>query len=456
MERRRFCKLAPFLDEQSQNPINPLPKPSKAQLAFQDLELGLFIHYGMITYTRYSDPGRHSPDKFNPSALDTDNWMEVAKAMGAKFAVLTVRHQEGFCLWPTRSTEYSIKNSPYKNGKGDVVREFVESCHRYGIKPCFYHCSLMDAHHLFQPSDPYEWHKEWFETTNRRLSEPGAFERFLSIQKQQIRELLTEYGEITYLWLDHITETQGILIPELIERFWCEIVAEARSLQPNCLLLKCDVFLTRDKEAKTGVHGGRAAYPLWYACRREDTPEGLQDPIPDPINGDQYIVWESNTIFSGDWFWNGDYVKPVEEMLEHYYLTIGRGSTFLPNFAPAPDGKMTDKALRYAKAFGDKIKSIYENPIATLENAGESFEIALYNEPFTHIEIMEDLREGQKIAGYKIEILKNGIWERLAEGESIGHKRLHRFEPISAEAVRFSITKSFWEKPRIRKFTIYK
>lgn len=453
MERSKFCLLAPQPDEQSLNPCNPLPKPSSAQLAFQDLELGLFIHYGMITYTRYSEPGRHSPEKFNPIALDCDNWMEVAKAMGAKFAVLTVRHQEGFCLWPTKSTEYSVKNSPYK---GDVVREFVESCRRYGIKPCFYHCSLMDAHHLFKPGDPYEWHKEWFETTNKRLSQPGSFERFLSIQKQQIRELLTEYGEITYLWLDHITETQGILIPDLIEKFWCEIISEARQLQPNCLLLKCDIFLTRDKEAKTGVHGGRASYPLWHSCRREDTNEGLQDPIPDPINGYQYLVWESNTIFSGDWFWNGDYIKPVEEMVEHYYLTIGRGSTFLPNFAPAPDGRMTDKVLQYAKAFGDRIRDIYARPIAVVEDVSGDVELKLGYEPFTHIEIMEDLKEGQKIASYTIEILKNGIWSRLVEGESVGHKRLHRFEPICGEAVKLTIKKSFWENPRIRRFAVYK
>lgn len=456
MKKNRRCILAPMPDEQSLNPCNPLPKPSKAQLAFQELELGLFIHYGMITYAGYSNQGQDSPQKFNPTALDCDNWMEVAKAMGAKFAVLTARHQEGFCLWPTRSTEYSIKNSPYKDGKGDVVREFVDACRRHGIKPGLYHCSLMDAHHLFKPGDPIEWHEEWFKTTSKRLSEPVVFERFLAIQKQQIRELLTEYGEITYLWLDHITETQGILDPELVEKFWCEIIEEARACQPNCLLLKCDIFLTRDRDAKTGVHGGRAAYPLWHVCRREDTREGTQDPIPDPINGDQYLVWESNTIFSGDWFWNGEYVKPVDEMVEHYYATIGRGSTFLANFAPAPDGRMTEKVLQYAKEFGDRIRAIYAHPIAVVEKTGGRAELQLHKEPFTHIEIMEDLREGQKITAYTIEILKDGAWSTLAEGQSVGHKRLHRFDPIIADAVRIQCTKTFAENPQIRRFAVYR
>lgn len=456
MSNNKRCILAPMPDAQSQNPCNTIPKPSKAQLAFQELELGLFIHYGMLTYTDYSDPGQHSPKEFNPTALDCDNWMETAKAMGAKFAVLTARHQEGFCLWPTRTTEYSIKNSPYKDGKGDIVREFVEACHKHGIKPCLYHCSLMDAHHIFKPGDPVEWREEWFTTTNKRLAEPGALDRLIAIERQQIRELLTEYGDIAYLWLDHITETQGILDPEMVETFWAAIIEEARACQPECLLLKCDIFLTRDNEAKTGVHGGRAAYPLWHACRRVDTNEGQQDPIPDPINGDQYLVWESNTIFSGDWFWNGDYVKPVDEMMEHYYATIGRGSTFLANFAPAPDGRMTDKVLEYAKAFGERIKAIYAHPIAVVENTGERAELQLNSEPFTHIEIMEDLREGQKIAAYTIEILKNGIWRTLGEGQSIGHKRLHRTDPVIADAIRIQCTEKFADNPQIRRFAVYK
>ncbi len=276
------------------------------------------------------------------------------------------------------------------------------------------------------------------------------------MQREQIHELLTEYGDITYLWLDHITETQGILDPVAVEKFWDSIVEEARACQTDCILLKCDLYLSRDNEAKSGVHGGRAAYPLWHACRRVDTNEGQQDPISDPINGDQYLVWESNTIFSGDWFWNGDYVMPVDEMMEHYYATIGRGSTFLPNFAPAPDGRMTDKVLEYASAFGERIRSIYAHPIATVGNTGDRAELQLRSEPFTHIEIMEDLCQGQKIAAYTIEILKNSSWHTLAEGQSIGHKRLHRTDPVIAAAIRIQCTKQFADNPQIRRFAVYK
>lgn len=456
MENHIYSAFAPLSDELSQNPCNNIPKPNKAQLAFQELELGLFIHYGMITYSGYSRTGQESPMEFNPAALDCDNWMQVAKAMGAKFAVLTARHQEGFCLWPTGTTDFSVKNSPYKNGKGDIVREFVDACRRHGIKPCLYHCSYMDAHHLFKPGDPFQWHKEWFSTTRKRFSEPGAAERFTALQRGQIRELLTDYGDITYLWLDHITETQGILDPAAVEGFWNEIAKEARACQPECILLKCDIYLSRDMEVKGGVHGGRAAYPLWHACRRVDINEGQKDPVPDPVNGDQYLVWESNTIFSGDWFWNGDHVKPVDEMMGHYYATIGRGSTFLANFAPAPDGRMTDKVLKFAGAFGEKVKNIYAHQLAACEYIRDSAELKLPQEPFTHIEIMEDLREGQKIAAYKIEIMKHGRWHLLEEGLSIGHKRLHHIQPATGDAIRIRCTQKLADNPQIRRFAVYR
>src|SRR5690606_20584848 len=130
----------------------------------------------------------------------------------------------------------------------------------------------------FKEGDPIGWHREWFASMRRRLAEPGVAERFTAMQVEQVRELLSDYGEITYLWLDHIGETQGILDPKAVEAFWSEIVAEARRCQPQCLLLKEDVFLSRDTTAGTGVHAGRAAYPLWHACRREDEADGLSNP----------------------------------------------------------------------------------------------------------------------------------------------------------------------------------
>jgi alpha-L-fucosidase len=329
---RTLKDLRPIEDDVSKNSVNALPKPNKVQLEFQELEMGLFIHFGMNTFSNEGTGGKgvSSPQLFRPTSLDCNNWMKIAKAMDARYACLTARHEEGFCLWPTTSTDYSVKNSPYKEGKGDVVKEFVEACRNHGIKPCLYHSSLMDSHHIFKEGDPNNWYKEWFHSTNKRLSEEGALEKFTRMQITQIRELLTNYGEITYLWLDHIGETQGILYPELVTKFWLDITDEISRLQPQCMILKADIFLSRDNNIGGGVHGGRAAYPLWHTSRRENSDSGLGDPIPDPEMGDHFISWESNTIFSGNWFWKGNHIKSLKDMKKHYYATVGRGSTFYP------------------------------------------------------------------------------------------------------------------------------
>ena len=227
-----------------------LPKPTQRQLEFQDLELGLFIHYGLPTYTGYDNRGQDSPGEFKPQSVDCDSWMAAAKAMGARFAVLTTRHEEGFCLWPTATTSYSVASSPYRDGHGDVVREFIDACDRHGVVPCLYHPSMHDAHHVFQPGDPADWPDGFFTSTNKRLSDPARLDNFITMQRQQVRELLTNYGPIRYLWLDHMTETHGIIDATTVTRFWDAIIEEARRWQPECLLLKCEIYLTA-----TGMRG---------------------------------------------------------------------------------------------------------------------------------------------------------------------------------------------------------
>ena len=124
-----------------------LAKPTPTQLAFQDLELGVFIHYRIDVYAEPSSPPGGTPaSAFNPTELNVEQWVLAAKAMGATFAVLTARHEEGFCLWPTKTTDYSVKSSPYKGGKGDIVREFVDACRKHGLKPGLYNPPWINRH----------------------------------------------------------------------------------------------------------------------------------------------------------------------------------------------------------------------------------------------------------------------------------------------------------------------
>jgi len=270
------------------------------------------------------------------------------------------------------------------------------------------------------------------------------------MQLEQIRELLTNYGPITYIWMDHIGETQGILDPDAIDEFWVRIVREVRRLQPECLLLSMDVGLAA---AEGGVHGGRSAYPLWYASKRVNNRILQGWPVSDLEEGSQFLAWESNTIFSGGWFWNGPRVKPVEKMKRHYLYTVGRGANFLPNFAPDKRGLMTDKVMEHAKAFGQFVRQ-FENAIAETSGEGTVYDLKLPGDVLiNYILIQEELREGQKVLAYTVEAKKeDGSWTVVAEGQSIGHKRIHEVESLAAEALRLRITKTAADGITIKRF----
>lgn len=190
-----------------------IARPTPQQLMFMDLELGLFIHFGLSTYTgQVSGDGKQPASMFNPSDLDCEEWMEVAKAMGARYAVLTARHEGGFCSWQTETTDYCVKNSPWCNGKGDVVREFVDACRKYDIKVGLYHTASHDAHH-------------------RQLL---SAEEYASVQVQQITELMTNYGPIDYLWFDHHSG----------DKLWQSVDDQVRQLQPDCVIFGIDSWIS--------------------------------------------------------------------------------------------------------------------------------------------------------------------------------------------------------------------
>ncbi len=415
--------------------VAPLVQPTSRQLAFHDLELGMFACFGMSTFTgESSGDGRKSPLKFHPTDLDCDQWMEATKAMGAKYVVLTARHEEGFCLWPTKSTDYSVVNSSWKNGRGDVVREFVTACRRHGMKVGLYHPSWHDRHYY-----------DWMDQDYFKKKGPEALARFTEMQVQQVTELLTNYGAITYLWFDH-HGCPGFGSKE----FWKTIDLTVRNLQPGCINFGTDAWIH-------GQHSGEAGDILWYA---QDTSDGTIHTRPLSENGNPrgafYRVWETNTIFSGDWFWNGPEVKPVSLMLDKYCKSVGRGTNFLPNFAPDPRGLMTDKVLKRAREFGDRIRQWFGRPIAEITGKGNMVELKLGSPAeIGHIVVMEDLRKGQRIAAHKIEAQVDGQWRGIASGATVGHKRIHWIKPIKTSRVRFHATETLAEPVAVRRLSVY-
>ncbi|MCE5325902.1 MAG: alpha-L-fucosidase [Planctomycetaceae bacterium] len=403
-----------------------IARPTARQLEFHDWQLGLFIHFGIETYTRQvSGDGVADTAHFNPVELDCENWIDAAVAMGARYVVYTARHEGGFCTWPTRTHDYSVAHCPWRGGRGDVVREYVDACRRRGLKVGFYHTPSHDAHCL-----------HIYNTTHGTYNE-----RYIQTQVDQMTELLTGYGPIDYLWFDHHKGN------ELYRR----VDDTVRRLQPDCLMFGPDTWIV-------GGHTGVAEYPLWHAV---DTADGSEYARPTTTAGDPrgryYRCWEANTIFSGNWFWWGRDILPLENMIELYYQSVGRGANFLPNFAPDPRGLMTDEVLAAAKAFGDAIRTRFSSPIA----AAGPFEgpQAVLDLPkgskVNHIIIREDLSQGQLIAEHRVEILAEGRWRIVDEAQTIGPQRIIKLDGIPAQSVRVTCTKSLTASPRIRSLAAY-
>lgn len=413
-----------------------IPAPSAKQLAFQDLELGLFIHFGLSTYTgQISGDGKHPPSLFNPTNINCDQWMQVAENMGAKYVVLTVRHEGGFCLWPTATTDYSVKNSPWENGKGDVVKEFVTAARKHGLKVGFYISSWHDANQFDFNNDHYFKDK------------PEALEKFTRLQLAQLTELLTLYGPIDLLWFDHHgCPGSGSA------QFWPRIDELVAALQPGCMRLGPDFWVNNTARL------GEANDPLWYGINTGDGTIHSRPVVADANHGNphgQYFMdWEAQIPFSGNWFYNGPGVVPVDTMIARYYESIGRGANLIANFAPDKRGLMPDKVVASALEFGNAIRKRFGQKIKGV-SGGKTLLLDLGKKiPIENIVLMEDLKEGQKVAAFEIAVKKGTGWQTIYKGQTIGHKRI---VPVNVEAdeVRFICTKAVGDGVKISEFAVF-
>ncbi|WP_177307807.1 alpha-L-fucosidase, partial [Pseudoduganella namucuonensis] len=220
-------------------PARTLARPTPRQLAFDEMELGAFIHYSIDTYGSVS-AGKPA-SAFNPTSLDTEQWVLAAKAMGARYVVLTARHEQGFCLWPTATTGYSVRNSPYKNGEGDIVREFVDACRKHGVKPGLYTPPWIDDHF-----DRHTLGRAAGQGNSDlgKYDDPAHFAKVRDKELRQQRELLTRYGPLVFYWDDHYGRSDSIgpvAQGGKLRELYAELGRQARRLQPDMLYFGPDV-----------------------------------------------------------------------------------------------------------------------------------------------------------------------------------------------------------------------
>jgi len=438
-----------------------LAKPTADQLAFQDLELGVFIHYSIDVYARRGAPHGSTPAAaFNPTELNAEQWVLAAKAMGATFVVLTARHEEGFCLWPTKTTDYSVKSSPYEDGQGDIVREFVDACRKHGLKVGLYDPPWIDSHWESSQTNLSPGRE-----TGRidKLDDSTAYANALAKEKERLRELMTGYGPLLFIWDDHYGRSDSIgAVPQggPLRKFYAGLAREAHELQPDCLYFGPDVEHVGNEE-------GRSCYPMWNAVT---TLDGTDYTISTTFKwngtntGDPFgkfyrprLAPTTDGFSTGGWMWTGPrQPQPLQRRMQVYYDTIGRGASLIINLTPDRRGLIPEDLAAAAKETGDEIKRRFSNPIAqsTTNDPVQTLKFDK-SKTFDHIVTMEDLRDGQKIAKYTIEAQVAGEWKTIVQGQTIGHKRIDQFAPVTAAAVRFTCTESIAQPVVMRSLAVY-
>ncbi len=415
-------------------------KPSPQQVEWQDLEFGVLIHFGTNTFLdREWGDGNADPKEFNPTELDAEQWMRAIQAAGAKYVVLVAKHHDGFCLWPTKQTDYSVKSSPWQNGKGDVVRQVSDAAKKYGLKFGVY-------------MSPWDRHEP-------RYANSAAYDDYYI---SELDELVQHYGNLVEFWLDGAGSGGHVYnFPRIID--------ELRIYQPNALVF-ADVALFEYGDIRwVGNEDGTIPYENWNVVDRHG-----------------FLRWrpvEADTpLHKEHWFWHPNdkaTLKTVDELVSTYEQTIGRGGQLMLGLAPDRRGLLPDLDVKRLEQFGTAIRQRYERNL--MENhvrTHDAAEAALDGDPDTfwsspagshsavletsfarpvtldHALTMEWLNDGQHVERYRIEVWDGTRWKTVVEGNAIGHKRIDSFTPVSTSRVRLNILSSSAEA-EIREFQVF-
>ena len=428
------------------------PVPTENQLRWQEMEMYAFIHYSLNTYTDQEwGFGNEALSLFNPTDLDCRQWARVCKQAGMKGIIFTAKHHCGFCMWPSKYTEYSVKNTPWKDGKGDVVRELADACKAEGLKFAVY-LSPWDRNH----------------------PEYGRPE-YVTYFRNQLRELMTEYGDIFEVWFDGANGGDGWYgganeRRQITKDYygWPETFKMIRELQPQCVIWS-DAGGDRGDLRWVGTEAGFVGETNWSLVPREGrlTKQLLHYGAED---GELWVPGETNTSIRPGWFYHkteDEHVKSLSKLMDTYYKSVGRNSCLLLNFPIAPNGRIHPTDSLRGIAFKRMIDEVFKDGVVKevkrpkLKN--RSFVIS-FKKPtsFNRFLAEEDITQGQRVKKFTLEVLVDGQWQPLRDelvedGDgltTIGHRRIICFPTVKATQLRFTITDAKAE-PVIRKLGLY-
>jgi alpha-L-fucosidase len=407
--------------------VGPLARPTADQIRWQDFEVGMFVHLAPNTWQNKESDDLSTPlSAINPKKLSTDQWAQTAVNLGAKYIVFVAKHQGGFCMWQTDTTDYSIKNTPWKNGKGDVLADISTSCRKFGLKLGVYCC----------PRDDHFGAK-----TGGICKTPELQARYNALYRQQLTEVWSRYGPLVEIWFDGSTVTP---VADLLHKY-----------QPQGLVFQGPEATIR----WVGNENGFAPYPCWNGITGEDAKTGTATALNGDPNGAVWMPVETDvSIRRPDWFWNTtnkNKVMSEAELLSVYYRSVGRGAQLLLNIPANRDGLLSDKDASIAKAFGDGIRRRFAKPLATTSGDGNKITLTLPKPTrIDTVVLQEDTAMGERVRRYRLDGLVGDTWQTLGDGSAIGHKRIQPVAPVSVKAVRL-VTIEATRTPAIRTLAIF-
>jgi alpha-L-fucosidase len=392
------------------------PRPTAAQLAWQREELAIFLHFGVNTFTdREWGDGKEAPAIFDPSRLDARQWARTAKDAGFRALILTAKHHDGFCLWPSATTRHSVASSPWRGGSGDLVREFVDACSAEGLRAGLY-LSPWDRNHPSYGDSP----------------------AYNDVYAAQLTELLTRYGPLAEVWFDGANGEGPNGRRQVYD--WPRVFGLVRRLQPEAV-----IFSDAGPDVRwCGNERGVAGDPNWstvdpkvvsYPGQSDSRVEAaLQHGHRD---GSVWRPAEVNVSIRPGWFYHpaqDDKVRTVDNLLELYFTSVGRNSKLLLNVPPTREGLIHEIDAARLAGFKARRSELFGAPIAVgrplfhaLQQGRARIEWELERPARPRIaRLAEDITRGQRVASYRIEGLQGGQWQELASGTTIGHAKLDR------------------------------
>ena len=457
-----------FACQSDHGPAEDIPPmavlPSPQQMAYQEQELIGFLHFTVNTFTdREWGDGTEDPSIFNPSEMDIQQWVQTAKDAGMKTLIITAKHHDGFCLWPSAYTEHTVANSPWKDGQGDVLQELSEACKAAGIQMGVY-LSPWDRNQPKYGTDEYNQY-----------------------YLEQLEEVLTSYGEIAELWMDGAKGPDAKDMEYDFEAYR-ELIYEK---QPNAL-----IFSDAGPDIRwIGNEHGFAGETNWSTIDNSNIKIGAADTeylnTGDP-NGNKWIVGECDVSIRPGWFYHADedsLVKSPQQLVDIFYKSVGRNGTLLLNLPPDRRGLIHENDVTALKEFRSILDETFAENLAlgataTADNQRQNhpyfapqnlldsdndtywatddgltsaaLEIDLGKQhSFDRIMLQEPIRFGQRISSFRVEAEQNGEWQEIAQGTTIGYKRLLRIPETEAQKVRIVIEDAL-DVPALSSFGLFK